>query len=384
MKILHLCLGNYFADNYSYQENLLTKYHLNMGYDVEVVASQETFDANGNTCYTEEARTYFNENGIKVTRLKYSFPEKINHKMKHYIGVYDAIEASKPDVIFVHNCQFLSIFEVIRYLKKHPEVKVFVDSHVDFSNSAKNFLSKNILHKFIWKFCAQNINKYAEKFYGVLPARVDFLVNVYGLPKEKCELLVMGADDDEIKRIENSNAREIKRAEYKVEDEEILVVTGGKIDLFKQQTLLLMQAVNEMENEKVKLCVFGSVVPEMKEKFDSLLSDRVIYSGWKKPTESYNEFAAADIVAFPGRHSVFWEQVAAMGIPMICKKWAGTTHVNVDGNVIFLEDDSVEEIKNAITEMIANYDKYKNAARSGKQHFLYSDIAKRSIADIKE
>ena len=145
-----------------------------------------------------------------------------------------------------------------------------------------------------------------------------------------------------------------------------------------------MKAVNEMENKKVKLCVFGSVVPEMKENFDSLLSDRVIYLGWKKPTESYNEFAAADIVAFPGRHSVFWEQVAAMGIPMICKKWAGTTHVDMNGNVIFLEHDSVEEIKNAITKMIANYEIYKNAAKSGKQHFLYSDIAKRSIADIKE
>jgi hypothetical protein len=73
-----------------------------------------------------------------------------------------------------------------------------------------------------------------------------------------------------------------------------------------------------------------------------------------------------------------------MGIPMICKKWAGTTHVDMNGNVIFLEHDSVEEIKNAITKMIANYEIYKNAAKSGKQHFLYSDIAKRSIADIKE
>lgn len=384
MKVVHLCLGAFFPDNYSYQENMLPKFHKKMGYDVEVIASQETFDENGNTSYMQTVGSYQNENDIKVTRLKYSSPEKLSHKLKKYVGVYSAVAESKPDVIFMHNCQFLSIFEVIRYLKKHSEVKLFVDNHVDFSNSAKNFLSKNILHGIIWKFCAKSINKYAEKFYGVLPARVDFLVNVYGLPKDKCELLVMGADDDEISKIENSNAREIKRAEYKVKDDEILVVTGGKIDLFKQQTLLLMQAVNEMENEKVKLCVFGSVVPEMKEKFDSLLSDRVIYSGWKKPTESYNEFAAADIVAFPGRHSVFWEQVAAMGIPMICKKWAGTTHVNVDGNVIFLEDDSVEEIKNAITEMIANYDKYKNAARSGKQHFLYSDIAKRSIADIKE
>lgn len=384
MKVVHLCLGAFFPDNYSYQENLLPKFHKKMGYDVEVIASQETFDENGNTSYMQTVGSYQNENDIKVTRLKYSFPENINHKMKSYIGVYNAVEASKPDVIFMHNCQFLSIFDVIRYLKKHPEVKLFVDNHVDFSNSAKNFLSKSILHGIIWKVCAKSINKYAEKFYGVLPARVDFLTDVYGLPKEKCELLVMGADDDEISKVENSDVRKTKRVEYNVKDDEVLVVTGGKIDLFKQQTLLLMQAVNEMENEQIKLCVFGSIVPEMKEKFNALLSDKVIYSGWKKPAESYNEFVAADIVVFPGRHSVFWEQVAAMGIPMICKKWAGTTHIDMGGNVIFLENDSVEEIKNAIKEMIANYDKYKNSAKSGKQHFLYSDIAKRSIADIKE
>lgn len=384
MKVVHLCLGAFFPDNYSYQENLLPKFHKKMGYDVEVIASQETFDENGNTSYTQTTGCYQNENDIKVTRLKYSFPEKVNHKMKSYVGVYAAITESKPDIIFMHNCQFLSIFEVIKYLKKHPKVKLFVDNHVDFSNSAKNFLSKNILHGIIWKFCAKSINKYAEKFYGVLPARVDFLVNVYGLPKEKCELLVMGADDDEILKVENSDIRETKRMEYNVSQDEILVVTGGKIDLFKQQTLLLMQAVNEMENNKIKLCVFGSVVPEMKEKFNSLLSDRVKYVGWKKPAESYDEFSAADIVAFPGRHSVFWEQVAAMGIPMICKKWLGTTHVDMGGNVIFLENDSVEEIKNAIIKMIENYDKYKNVAKSGKQHFLYSDIAKRSIAEKKE
>ena len=40
------------------------------------------------------------------------------------------------------------------------------------------------------------INPYVNKFYGVLPARVDFLINEYKLPKNKVELLVMGADDD--------------------------------------------------------------------------------------------------------------------------------------------------------------------------------------------
>ena len=82
MNVVHLCLGAFFPDNYSYQENMLPKFHKKMGYDVEVIASQETFDSNGNISYTDTTGSYQNEFGIKVTRLKYSFPEKLNHKMK--------------------------------------------------------------------------------------------------------------------------------------------------------------------------------------------------------------------------------------------------------------------------------------------------------------
>ena len=34
---------------------------------------------------------------------------------------------------------------------KNPNVKIFVDNHADFSNSATNWLSLEILHKKIWK-----------------------------------------------------------------------------------------------------------------------------------------------------------------------------------------------------------------------------------------
>lgn len=53
----------------------------------------------------------------------------------------------------------------------------------------------------------KKIEPYVKKFYGVLPARVDFLIDVYNLPKEKCELLVMGADDDLVKKNEKPEIR---------------------------------------------------------------------------------------------------------------------------------------------------------------------------------
>ena len=384
MRIVHLCLGSFFPDNYSYQENMLPKFHKQQGNHVEVIASLATFDENGKPTYMEHGGTYQNEYDIKVTRLEYRKPLKIYYRMKRYIGTYAALEAAKPEILFIHGCQFMDMDIVVRYLKKHKGIRVYVDNHADFSNSATNWLSKNILHKIFWRHTAQMVEPYTTKFYGVLPARVDFLKNLYKLPPEKCELLVMGADDDLVEAAEKPEVRKEIRSKYHIAEDDFLIMTGGKIDQFKTQTLLLMEAVQKIKNLKVKLIVFGSITTDLKEKVNALADGEKVQSiGWIQAKDSYQYFAAADLVVFPGRHSVFWEQVAAQGIPMLCKKWDGTTHVDVGGNVRFLEKDSADEIQVAIEELLNQPEKYQQmkrvAVEQGKKTFLYSDIAKRCI-----
>ena len=386
MKVVHLCLGSFYPDNYSYQENLLPKFHKELGCDVEVIASTQSFDEHGKVCFLPNVGTYQNEYDIKVTRLPYKSKNKIWKKLKRYVGTYDAIEKASPDILFIHGGQFLDIDQVVKYLKGHPGVTVYVDNHADFSNSATNWMSKNILHKIIWKHAEHQIEPYTKKFYGVLPARVDFLKNIYGLPAEKCELLVMGADDE---LVEASNKTEVKnriREKYGIGSDDFLIMTGGKIDQWKTQTLLLMEAVQKIKSEKVRLIVFGSVTPELKNQVNELVDGiRVQYIGWVQAKESYPLFAAADLVVFPGRHSVFWEQVVAQGIPMLCKEWAGTKHIDVGGNVQFLVRDSADEIQEEIERLIdqpEEYEKMKNVAvREGMKVFSYRDIAKRAIEE---
>lgn len=389
MKIVHLCLGCFFPDNYSYQENMLPKFHKQMGYEVEVIASLATFDENGKGSYYPEARTYQNEYGIKVTRLDYQKPLQVYRKLKRYVGTFEALEKAMPGILFIHGCQFRDMDVVVKYLNKHPGVKVYVDNHADFSNSGTNFLSKYILHKCFWKHSAQIISPYTEKFYGVLPSRVDWLVNMYGLPTDKCELLVMGADDDKVEEAYNSNWRGKIRDQYGIDDNDFLIMTGGKIDAWKTQTLLLMEAVKNVGDPKVKLIVFGSVTQELKEKVYELADGKKVqYIGWVKSEDSYHYWAACDLAIFPGRHSVFWEQVAGMGIPMVCKYWDGTTHVDAGGNVVFLRNDSVKEIEQCLDNILKdNKEKYKKmqaAAQSdAKDLFSYSQIADRAIKTIE-
>ena len=66
MKVVHLCLGCFYPDNYSYQENMLPKFHKELGCDVEVIASVQSFDEHGKVCFLDKTGSYKNEYGIKV------------------------------------------------------------------------------------------------------------------------------------------------------------------------------------------------------------------------------------------------------------------------------------------------------------------------------
>ena len=381
-KIVHIMLAGPVTDGWTYQDNLLTKYHRRLGYEVTMITSQWVWGENGKLAKFDKT-DYINENDVKVIRLPIKGKDEFSRKFKKYHGLYTAIESEKPDILFIHGVSFCDVKTVVRYIRSHSDIRVYVDNHSDFSNSGTNWLSRNVLHKIIWKQNARMLLPYTEKFYGVLPARVDWLVDMYGLPKNKCELLVMGGDDEEVIKAKDESAIFNLRREYHIEQDDFLIVTGGKIDSAKKQTLLLMKAVQEIQDKKIRLIVFGSVEETLKKEVESLSDgNKIQYIGWIKGSDSYQYFAAADLVVFPGRHSVFWEQVAALGIPMICKYWEGTTHVNLNGNVIFMKDDSVDEIRENIVALKTDNQRYahmKQAAEKNTNVFLYSEIARRSI-----
>ncbi|MBO4440731.1 glycosyltransferase family 4 protein [bacterium] len=382
MKITHLSFVSTFSDGYSYQENILPLYHKKLGHEVSVITSQQVYNEEGELCFTGKTE-YLNEYGIPVLRLKYKKPVKIYVKLRRFSGLYEALEKAEPDILFIHGCQFLDIDVVVEYLKKHPRVSVYVDNHADFSNSARNWLSLNILHKILWKRCAWMILPFTTKFYGVLPARVDFLKDLYCIPGDKTALLLMGAEDDLVASAGRPEVRNRIRKKYNIGNDDFLIVTGGKIDSFKKQTLLLMDAVNRLKDPKVRLIVFGSVVPELRSGIRQRLGGSSQYIGWIGSVDAYEVFAAADLVVFPGRHSVFWEQAAGLGKPLVCKYWEGTDHVDLGGNVKFITQDSVEAIFNILKELRKDPEEFRRmketAEGSGKERFSYLHIARMSI-----
>jgi len=368
------------TDGWNYQDNVLPKYHKLLGHDVTIITSHFVYDNKGQLAI-DERNQYVNEHDVKVIRLE-STSKKQTSRLKKFPDLYNIIDNEHPDVLFVHCPQFRDTATVVKYMKRNPSVKLFVDNHADFSNSASGWFSKNVLHGIWWKHYARLLVPYATKFYGVLPARVDFLVNQYGIPKEKVELLEMGADDDYVEASSTPESKKTVRNELGLASTDFVIVTGGKIDKAKTQTMLLMEAVRNINRENIKLVVFGSVDTELKERFMSLVDgEKVKYIGWIDSSESYKYFACADLVCFPGRHSVFWEKVAGQGTPMLVKYWSGTTHVDCGGNVKFLEEDSTEAIISCLDNVIEKEQLIimKECACKFKERFLYSEIARKSI-----
>ncbi len=385
-KIVHLCLACFYPDGYAYQENLLPKYHKKLGFDVEVIASQKTFNNEGKLCFMDYIGSYKNEYDISVHRLANKKPLPFYRKLNRYIGTYEALEEIKPDILFIHGLQFLDMDKVIRYLKKNKDTKVYVDNHADYINSARTFIAKNILHRILWRYTAHRILSYTTKFYGVLPLRVDFLQEMYGLPPEKIELLLMGADDEQLQKYSNDEETAKIRKELELSQEDFVVCSGGKFTESKREILNLMDAIIKMDG-RAKLVIFGSVSHEINKEFkEKLKSNNIKYIGWINSFEVYKYFNISDLAVFPSTHSAMWEQGVGSGIACIFRKWKGIDHVDLGGNCIFVNNGSEDELYRSIYELTNNQNTFNTmkevAKGKAKKVFSYTEIAKKSI-DLK-
>lgn len=381
-RVVHLCLACVYCDGYAYQENLLPRAHKRRGWDVEIIASRLQFGENGRLVEVSGAKEYLNEDGIRVHRVDYS-RVPLARRLRLYRGVAELLERTEPDIIFVHGTQFLEALGVRRYVLRNPQVRLFMDNHADFNNSAGGWLSRNLLHKILWRFVTRRMDSVTTRFYGVLPARVDFLHDVYGIAKERIELLPMGADDVTVARMQTVSMAQL-RSRFGLPCDKTLIVTGGKIDHNKPEILDLLRAFQDGPNG-FELVAFGNVVQEYEQKFNELIkSPRVHYLGWLSAEDSMAAMAASDLVVFPGLHSVMWEQAVALGKPLMLRRIHGTQHLDLGGNIMFLNSGTQEAIADALNALATDQTLLpsltRNAFKREREDFLYDRIAEASLS----
>lgn len=382
MKIVHIVPSTHYNDYWGYQENLLPKYHVKMGHEVTLITSTLTFK--DGKLSDAECGDYKLNDGTRVIRLKKkNYIHRIITSLNDKINAYPLLIETKPDFIFFHGLISTTIFDAIRYKKKiNPDCTIVQDSHLDYYNYP--YIGEGLRDRIIrgyYRLLNRRSLRYVEKIYGVTPWRKDFCEDFFNIPSQKTDVLIMGADDEYIDFAHKEQIRERIRADYNVADTDFLVVSGGKIDRTKN-FLELMSACGRLSD--ARLLLFGNVDESIREEFDALLEkySNITHIGWLDAHKVYDYFLSSDLVAFPGTHSVLWEQACACKIPCVFKRWDGTEHVDNGGNSTFFNGVSEEEIYEKIKSLIftEEYDAMKRVAQSSATDvYLYSKIAEKSL-----
>lgn len=376
MRIVHVQLSGPYMPGMGYQENILSKKHQELGHNVSLISYSDNKDIDqcidGVDIYFLKKR---NDNSI-LKRIPI-----VRILIYKFVGLYDKLEELHPDVIFIHSVFCPDYLEIVKYSKKHPDVNVYADSHVDYYNWPIKNNKDRIRKHFIYGYIARRVSNVCKVVWGVSPWRCKYLIDVFGVDKKKVDLLVMGGDENYIKWNEKTNIKREIRKEYDIPEDAFLIVTGGKIDRTKN-IHILMEAVSKIKRRNVYLLIFGRF--ETDEPYTKFLSDKIKYIGWLSSIEVYPILLSADLGCFPGTHSVLWEQACASGLPCIFKNWdEGFNHVDVGGNCLIIDEITVNSITSSIEMIMDNEEMYSNmlavASTKAKDIFSYINIARRSI-----
>lgn len=304
MKILHCCLSNFYIDGYNYQENMLVREHVKAGHDVQVLASTEIYDQNGKLSYSAPRR-YRSSDGADVVRLPYRKlgPHALMKKIRAYPGVYDRLRSAEPDVILFHGTCAWELLSVLRYKKNYPTVKLYLDSHEDFNNSARSFLSKNILHRLFYRPIFRKSIPHVEKILCISIETMDFIGRFYGCPKEKIEYFPLGGSI--FNDVDYQSNRNNIRKENGIKPGELIFFQSGKFDKNKKlaEALIAFQTLPRFDN--AKYLIAGVLQDDIKDDVEALIAkdERITFLGWKTAPELMQLLCAADVYVQPGSQS---------------------------------------------------------------------------------
>jgi len=352
MKILHLAVSCFYIDGYNFQENIIPRFNLNDGHEVKIIASTETYVTNNKLGYVTPSK-YINNDGIIVERIPYRkfLPRKIMSKLRMYIGLYNKISEFKPDVILHHGVPSFELFTLSKYKSHNPRVKIYLDSHEDKYNSAKNFLSKVFLHKIYYKLIVRKNYKNFEKILCVSLESMDFCSQVYKIPTSYLEFFPLGGEILANDEYENNRKKNIKK--YDLEDK-IIFIHSGKMNE-RKKTLMLLEQFTKLENKNLILLLAGSFSDEIKVKSELYLKEdsRIKYLGWLNSNEINGLMCASDVYVQPGSQSASLQNAICYRNAIIA--YEHKSHVPfVDGNGYLIRDE--ETLYNAMKNISQDVD----------------------------
>jgi len=328
MKILHLMLSNFYIDDALYQENILSNQNKSDGHDVEIIASTMTFNDDNSIKFIKPIE-YYTKQGIKVTRVPYFkfINNNISEKIRVYKNLYNLIEISSPDIIYSHGIGGYFSVTIARYIKRNLNVKLYIDIHSDYINSAKTFFSKYLLHYTFYRYCFWKYIKYVQKLYYIAPESIIFLKELYGF-KDEDKLQYMPLGGYVIKESERIELRKISRAKLNIPENDIVFIHSGKLSAIKK-SLELFKAFTKIKSDKIWLVVSGVFDNDVFDSVKSIINNdkRILFLGWNSSKDLKKLLCASDVYIQPGARSVSVQTAVCHGCGLITNPSLVYTHL---------------------------------------------------------
>lgn len=377
MKILHCCLACFYVDGFGYQENILPIYNQKDGHEVMIIASTETF-LDGMLSYIKPS-TYTTETGIPIVRLPYTniLPHGIAKKIRYYPGFMDQLESFKPDIILFHGTTAYDIITVAYYKKLYPHVKLYVDCHEAYYNSAQNILSKYVLHKMLYRKWFRKALPYIDKVLYVGTGEREYLIEMMGLKDDEMEFYPLGGVI--IDQTEKQEKRKQVYYRHGLSKNHILFVHSGKLNALKRTTDLLC-AFSRVKDERFRLVIIGNMPKDTKIELETLINkdSRVQFIGWKSQDILREYLAAADMYLQPGSVSATLQNAICCGTPvMIYPHECYNLFVKKNGVRVLTVQDMVKVFTNIQKGILNLEDMSRAAIKYALEYLDYRKLAKR-------
>lgn len=281
------------------------------------------------------------------------------------IRLYRFLVRDDPRVVWIQDF-YTSLLYVKKFKQSSTNTVVYFTGHSDFSNSANLFFTRKFYYPF---FISPLLKFYAgcvDKFLPVNPSSGLFLNQYLGVPIDRIELFPLSLDITKYMELRSSE-RGRQRAFYGLSDNDIVFVSGGQLQAYKQ-THDLIVAFKQVRAENIKLFIFGNFIDLTYEGY--LLSlmegdNRINYFGFLSNEEINMVMLSADVAVFPSSQTVLWQRSLALSLVLVIGRYINIYGKWQEQDVDYLvHDDSgfilestgskVDEIQNLISTLVCD------------------------------
>ena len=344
LNILHIGILSHYTEGMTYQDNMLSEINVCDGHRVTFITDTYYYKSGklvkGNKCDTVLP------NGMRLIRVEYDWilNRFLTEKIQRVSALNMLLESIKPEVILYHGLCGYELMDVASYVKKNENVKFYADSHEDFNNTARTWLSK-VAYKYIHGHFVKKALPYIDNVFYLTEETKYYLQKMYKIRDGLLEWYPLGGILSTVE--EQVLCRKKILSELQLPEDCILLGHSGKMDKGKR-TKELLCAFQKIDSEKLYLLIWGSIPEKEQKNIKPLIESqkRVKYLGWKQGEQITELLNAVDVYCQPGTQSTSMQNAMCCGCALVLYPHLSyQVYLHENGYFVETEEDIVTAFK---------------------------------------